>query len=60
VFLYSATLVAFLDSVAYIAGGALLGWGAAPHLLLPALGLLTLFGVAFFLFHEWLYFAFLR
>ena len=60
VFFYSATLIALLDSVAYAAGGALLGWGAAPQVLLPALGLLTLLALAFFLFHVWLYFAFLR
>jgi len=60
VFFYSATLIALLDSVAYVAGGALLAWGAAPCLAVPALALLTLFGLAFFGFHEWLYFALLR
>jgi len=60
VFFYSAALIAFLDSVAYVAGGVLLGWGATPRLLLPALALLTLFGLAFFAFHVWLYFEFLR
>jgi hypothetical protein len=60
VFFYSAALIAFLDSVAYVAGGSLIGWGAPPRLLVPALGLLTLFGLAFFAFHVWLYFAFLK
>jgi hypothetical protein len=60
VFFYSATLIALLDSVAYVAGGALLGWGAAPGLLLPALAVLTLCGLAYFAFHGWLYFAFLK
>jgi hypothetical protein len=60
VFYYSATLIALLDSVAYVAGGALLGWAAPSYLALPALGLLTLLGLAFFAFHEWLYFTFLR
>ena len=60
VFFYSGMLVALLNSVAYAAGGALLGWGVAPRLLLPALGLVTLAGLAFFAFHVWLYFAFLR
>jgi hypothetical protein len=60
VFFYSATLIALLDSVAYVAGGALLGWGAAPCLLLPALAVLTLLGLAYFAFHAWLYFAFLK
>jgi len=60
VFFYSATLIGFLNSAAYVAGGALLSWGVAPRLLLPALGLLLLFGLAFFAFHAWLYFAFLK
>ena len=59
-FFYSAALIGLLDSVAYVAGGALLGWGARPRLLVPALGLLALFGLAFFALHVWLYFAFLK
>jgi len=60
VYFYSVILIAFLDSAAYVTGGALLGWGAPPHLLAPALGLLALFGLAFFSLHVWLYFAFLK
>ena len=60
VFFYSAVLIALLDSVVYVAGGALIGWGLAPRLLVPALGLLALFGLAFFAFHVWLYFEFLK
>jgi hypothetical protein len=60
VFFYSAALISLLDSVAYVAGGVLMGWGARPRLLLPALGMLALFGLAFFTFHVWLYFEFLK
>jgi hypothetical protein len=60
VFFYSAMLIGFLDSVAYVAGGALLGLDATGSSPWPVLGLLPLFGLAFFAFHVWLYFAFLR
>ncbi len=60
VFFYSAMLIALLDSVAYIAGGALLDVTATRAFPLFVLGLLALFGVAFFAFHVWLYFAFLK
>jgi hypothetical protein len=57
---YSATLIGLLDSVAYVAGGTLLALDATGSPPLPVLGLLVLFGLAFFAFHVWLYFAFLR
>jgi len=60
VFFYSAVLIAFLNSVAYVAGGALLSLTARRSFPLLVLGPLALFGLAFFAFHVWLYFAFLR
>jgi hypothetical protein len=60
VFHYSAMLIALLDSVAYVAGGVLLGLGTCRHLLWLALLPLLVLGVAFFAFHVWLYLAFLR
>ena len=62
VFFYSAMLIGFLDSAAYVVGGALLSMNLAQPasvLALP-LGLLCILGLAFFAFHVWLYFAFLR
>ena len=59
VFFYSAVLIGFLNSVAYMAGGALLDLDATrSSWLVP--GLLALSGLAFFTFHVWLYFAFLK
>jgi hypothetical protein len=60
VFFYSATLIGLLDSVAYVAGGALLALDATRSFPLSVLGPLALFGLAFFAFHVWLYFAFLK
>jgi hypothetical protein len=60
VFFYSAMLIGFLDSVAYVAGGALLDLDAIGSSPVPVLGPLALFGLAFFAFHVWLYFAFLK
>jgi hypothetical protein len=60
VFFYSAALIGLLDSVAYVAGGALLGLTAIRASSLLVLGPLALFGLAFFAFHVWLYFEFLR
>jgi len=60
VFFYSAMLIAFLDSAAYVAGGLLLVRGPTGSLPLPALRLLILCGLGFFAFHVWLYFAFLK
>jgi hypothetical protein len=57
---YSAMLIALVDSVAYIAGGVLLGLGTRLHLLLLALVLLLVLGALFFAFHVWLYLAFLK
>jgi len=59
-YFYSAMLIAFLDSAAYVAGGALLYLDATGSPPLSVLGLLPLFGLAFFAFHVWLYFAFLK
>jgi hypothetical protein len=60
VFYYSAMLIALLDSVAYVAGGALLGLKAPPYFFVPSLVLLGVFGLALFCFHVWLYHAFLK
>jgi len=60
VFFYSAMLIGLLDSVAYVAGGALLDLTSTQSFPLLVLGSLTLFGLAFFASHVWLYFAFLR
>ena len=60
VFFYSGLLIGLLDSVAYVAGGVLLNLEAVWSSPLLVLGSLTLFGLAFFAFHVWLYFAFLR
>ena len=60
VFFYSGMLIALLDSVAYVAGGALLCLDCTlsqPGLLVLWLGLA---GLLFFAFHVWLYFAFLK
>jgi len=59
-YFYSAMLIAFLDSAAYVAGGALLSLDATGSPPLSVLGPLALFGLAFFAFHVWLYFAFLK
>jgi protein-S-isoprenylcysteine O-methyltransferase Ste14 len=58
-YFYSAMLIGFLNSVAYMAGGALLDLDVTRSSWL-VLGLLALFGLAFFAFHVWLYFAFLK
>jgi hypothetical protein len=60
VFFYSAMLIAFLDSAAYVAGGLLLDRGPTGSPPVPVLGLLILFGLGFFALHVWLYFAFLK
>ncbi|MBL7183304.1 MAG: hypothetical protein ISS50_02515 [Anaerolineae bacterium] len=59
-FFYSAALIGLLDSVAYVAGGALLDLTATRYLPSLVLGSLTLLGLAFFAFHVWLYSAFLK
>jgi len=60
VFAYSAALIGLLDSVALVAGGALLDLPAVLAHPAPTLGLLALLGLAFFAFHLWYYFAFLK
>jgi hypothetical protein len=53
-------LIGFLDSAAFVAGGLLLVRGPTVSPPVPVLGLLILFGLGFFAFHVWLYFAFLK
>lgn len=60
VFFYSATLISFLNSAAYVAGGALLNLPTTLAHPWRTLGPLALLGLVFFTFHIWLYFAFLR
>jgi hypothetical protein len=60
VFFYSAVLIGFLDSAAFVAGGASLELESVwthPAYFISWLGPM---GVALFLFHVWLYWAFLR
>jgi hypothetical protein len=60
VYFYSAMLISFLNSAAFVAGGAVLALsGPAVALLLTLLALIP-YGLAFFAFHVWLYVAFLR
>jgi hypothetical protein len=59
-FFYSAILIGLLNSVAYVAGAALLALDAIGSFPLSVLGPLVLFGLAFFALYVWLYFAFLR
>jgi arginine exporter protein ArgO len=60
VFFYSAMLISFIDSVAYVGGSVLLGLDATLALPLANAVILVMFGLVFFAFHVWLYFAFLR
>jgi hypothetical protein len=60
VFFYSAMLIGFLDSVAFMAGGTLLFWKTTQSRPWAVLGILALFGLAFFVFHVRMYFAFLK
>jgi hypothetical protein len=60
VYFYAAMVIALLNTAAYIVGAMLIDLkaiGAAP---LPVAGTLIVFGLTFFAFHVWLYFAFLR
>jgi hypothetical protein len=59
VFFYSAMLISFIDSVAYVGGSVLLGLDATLALPLANAVILVMFGLVFFAFHVWLYFAFL-
>jgi hypothetical protein len=60
VFFYSAMIVGFIDSVAYVGGGMLLGLDEAFALPLPVAVVIAALGLIFFAFHVWLYFAFLK
>jgi len=60
VFFYSAMIVSFIDSAAYVGGGVLLSLDATLALSLPVAVAIAIFGLIFFAFHVWLYFAFLR
>lgn len=60
VFFYSAMVVSLLNSAAYVLGGVLLGMPDAKLVPPLLLGILLVFGVVFFAFHAWLYFAFLK
>jgi hypothetical protein len=60
VFFYSALLIAFLDSMAYVLGAALLDLNISPSIPLGDIGLYLIFGIGFLAFHIWLYFAFLK
>jgi hypothetical protein len=60
VYFYSAMMISLLNSAAYVAGGVLLALTFAPSLRVLTVATLALFGLAFFAFHVWLYFAFLR
>jgi hypothetical protein len=60
VYFYSAMLISLLNSMAYVGGGALFHYQATGAFSLLVLGPLGVFGLAFFAFHVWLYFAFLK
>lgn len=60
VYFYSAMLIGLLNSAAYVVGGALIDLAATRSYPLLILGPLALLGLAFFAFHVWLYFAFLK
>ena len=59
-FFYSAALIGFLNSAAFVSGGVLLNLEAVQSFPLPALGALMALGLLFFIWHIWLYFAFLE
>ncbi len=59
-FFFSAMLVGFLDSVAFVAGGLLLSLSAPPICFLFVVGTLVVLGLAFLAFHAWMYFALLK
>jgi len=60
VYFYAAMVIALLNTAAYVVGGILIDRAAISFAPLPVLGTLALFGLAFFAFHVWLYFEFLR
>jgi hypothetical protein len=60
VYFYSAMLIGFLSSIAYIAGGLLLlDQSVMPAEVVSALVLIVFMGLIFFTFHVWMYLAFL-
>jgi hypothetical protein len=59
-FFYSAVLIALLDSMAYVLGAILLHRNISHIIPDVDLGLYLVFGIVFFAFHIWLYFAFLK
>lgn len=62
VYFYSAMLISFLSSTAYVAGGVLLLIDQQLALVdIPAaVGMIILMGMILFTFHIWMYFAFLK
>jgi len=60
VYFYAAMVIALLNTAAYVAGGVLIALQAINLAPLPVVGVLVLFGLVFFAFHVWLYFAFLK
>ena len=60
VYFYSTMVIAFVDSVAYVVGGALIDLDAVVSAPLLAGGPVALLGLVFFAFHVWLYSAFLK
>lgn len=60
VFFYSALLITLLDSMAYILGAVLLDLNLSRIIPPENLGFYLVFGIGFFAFHIWLYFAFLK
>jgi hypothetical protein len=59
-FFYSSMLVAFVDSVAFVAGGLLLSLSAPQICFVFIVGGLVALGLAFLAFHAWMYFALLK
>jgi len=60
VYFYSAMLIGFLSSIAYLAGGLLLLDQLFISVeVVSAIGFIVVMGLIFFAFHIWMYFAFL-
>ena len=60
VFFYSAMLIAYLDTAAYVAGAVLIDVDAATSRPWTVLLSLSVFGLVFFSYHVWLYEKFLK
>ena len=60
VFFYSALLIALMDSMAYVIGASLLDLNITEIAPRPDFILYLVFGLGFFAYHLWLYFAFLK